>query len=59
VSAHGAAERGRKIVEDGKYAPPLGKWLGRIEYWGLDVFENSPQPFKDALLTEFRRDHRC
>jgi hypothetical protein len=58
MTAHDAAndaERGRRIVESGKYAPPLGKYLGRIEYWGLDVFEGSPQPWKDALAEEVRR----
>jgi hypothetical protein len=51
---HNDAERGRRIVESGAYAPPLGKYLGRIDAWGLDVFENSPQPWIDALLDEYR-----
>jgi hypothetical protein len=46
------AERGRRIVESGKYAPPLGEYLGRIEHWGIDVYENSPQQWKDALREE-------
>ena len=41
------------LIESGRYAPPLGEYLGRIEAWGLDVFENSPQPWKDALAHEW------
>jgi len=51
------AERGRRIVQSGKYAPPLGKYLGRLESWGLDVFEGSPQPWIDALYDEYRKQH--
>lgn len=46
------AAKGRQIVESGKYAPPRGEYLGRIELWGLDVFAGSPQLWIDTLLTE-------
>lgn len=51
MTAHDAA-RGREIVESGRYAPPRGALLGRIGTWQLDVYQNSPQPWKDALLAE-------
>jgi hypothetical protein len=47
--------RGKAIVDNGKYAPPRGEYLGRIEYWGLDVYARSPQEWKDALGQERRR----
>jgi hypothetical protein len=47
--------RGRQIFESGKYAPKRGEFLGRIESWGLDVFEGSPESWKDALRHERRR----
>jgi hypothetical protein len=46
------AERGKQIANSGKYAPPQGAYLGRIESWGLDVYEGSPESWKDALLDE-------
>lgn len=49
MSAH---ETGRRIIESGKYAPARGAYLGTIDYWGLDVYENSPHEWKDALLAE-------
>ena len=33
-----------------------GQFLGRLESWGLDVYEGSPQEWKDALRQERRRD---
>jgi hypothetical protein len=50
--------RGKAIAESGKYAPKRGKFLGRLESWGLDVYEGSPQEWKDALLAEIR-DQPC
>lgn len=47
-----AADRGKAIVESGKYAPPRGEHLGTIRHWGLDVFEGSPQQWKSALFEE-------
>ena len=44
--------RGKAIAESGKYAPRRGEFLGRIEAWGLDVYEGSPQGWKDALAKE-------
>jgi hypothetical protein len=44
--------RGRAIFESGKYAPKRGRFLGRLESWGLDVYEGSPQPWIDALNEE-------
>jgi hypothetical protein len=52
-------ERGRTLFESGKYAKPLGKYLGRLESWGLDVFEGSPQAWKDELIAEYRREQKC
>lgn len=43
---------GRAVAESGKYSPPRGEYLGRIERWGLDVFEGSPQSWKNALAEE-------
>jgi hypothetical protein len=48
-------QRGKRIAESGKYSLPLGLYLGRIEAWGLDVYENSPQQWIDALLEEASR----
>lgn len=42
--------RGKAIVESGKYAPPRGEYLGRIDHSGLDVYAGSPQPWIDALF---------
>ena len=47
--------RGKAVLESGKYAPKRGKLLGRLESWGLDVYEGSPQAWKDALRQERRR----
>ena len=33
-----------------------GEYLGRIRFWGLDVFEGSPQPWIDALMQERSQD---
>jgi hypothetical protein len=49
------AARGRELTASGKHAPPRGEYLGRIETWGLDVFEGSPQPWIDALRQENAR----
>jgi hypothetical protein len=37
-------------------ADDRGAFLGRLESWGLDVYEGSPQEWKDALRQERRRD---
>ncbi|WP_333894514.1 hypothetical protein [Mycolicibacterium gadium] len=44
--------KGKQAIESGRYAPPDGELLGRIELWGFDVYEGSPQPWKDALFAE-------
>ncbi len=46
--------RGKAIAASGKYLRPRGEYLGRIEAWGLDVFEGSPQEWKNALHQEAR-----
>jgi hypothetical protein len=48
--------RGKAIAESGRYDPDRrrGELLGRLEAWGLDVYENSPQPWIDALIAERR-----
>jgi hypothetical protein len=46
------AERGKQIIASGKHAPERGEYLGTIAYWGLDVYEGSPQEWKDALAQE-------
>lgn len=46
------AAMGKRIVESGKYARPRGEFLGRIQAWGLDVFEGSPQEWIDTLMRE-------
>jgi hypothetical protein len=51
--------RGREIFESGKYAAPRGKFLGRLESWGLDVYENSPEPWKQALEAEHEGNHHA
>lgn len=48
--------RGRTIIASGRYAPPRGKYLGRLEFWGLDVYEGSPQAWIDALLAEAEQE---
>jgi hypothetical protein len=45
-----STERGRELAE--KYARPRGDYLGRIEAWGLDVFEGSLSEWIDALMSE-------
>jgi hypothetical protein len=52
MTAESAAARGKAIAESGKHLPPKGAPLGRIEAWGLDVYEGSPQPWIDAWLAE-------
>jgi tRNA U34 5-methylaminomethyl-2-thiouridine-forming methyltransferase MnmC len=47
-----AAARGKVLAESNKYLPPRREHLGRLDAWGLDVFEGSPQAWKDALLAE-------
>lgn len=46
------AARGKAIVDSGVHSPACGVHLGHIEQWGLDVYENSPQQWKDALYAE-------
>jgi hypothetical protein len=48
------AERGRRIITSGKYAPERGEHLGTLQVWGLDVYEDSPQHWIDTLHTEQR-----
>jgi hypothetical protein len=50
--------RGKAIVESGKYAPPRGEHLGRLESCGLHVYEGSPQPWIDALHAEQEQEQR-
>lgn len=50
------ARAGEAIIKSGKYLPPRGEYLGRIRHWGLDVYENSPRPWKDALFEEMSHD---
>jgi hypothetical protein len=50
--------RGKAIAESGRYLPARGECLGHLESWGLDVYEGSPQQWKDALLAEIR-DQPC
>jgi hypothetical protein len=53
LTTHGEwIARGKRILESGKYAPKRGKFLGRLESQGLDVYEGSPQPWIDALRAE-------
>jgi hypothetical protein len=47
-----AAAQGKAVVDSGRYAPSRGDYLGTIAYWGLDVYEGSPQEWKDALAQE-------
>ena len=57
MTAHNA-ERGKQIVDSGRHAPPRGEHLGTITHWGLDVYKNSPQAWKDALAAEWT-ENRC
>lgn len=47
---------GKAIAESGEYVPERGEYLGRIEAWGLDVYENSPEEWKTALRIEYRKE---
>ncbi|MGO9350832.1 MAG: hypothetical protein ACLP3C_08400 [Mycobacterium sp.] len=48
-----SCQRGKQIAESGKYAPPRGEYLGRIESWGrLDVYEGSREEWIEALRAE-------
>jgi hypothetical protein len=59
LTTHGEwIARGKRIFESGKYAPQRGKLLGRIQAWGLDVYENSPQSLIDALFAEQEHTER-
>jgi hypothetical protein len=44
--------RGRALAESGKYLPPRGEYLGRLQSWGLDVCEGSPPEWVGALMQE-------
>jgi len=46
--------RGKTIADSGVYVHERGELLGRLQSWGLDVFEGSPQPWIDALMAEAR-----
>jgi hypothetical protein len=50
--------RGKRIAESGKYALKRGELLGRLQSLGLDVYENSPQSWKDALFAEWDQAKR-
>jgi hypothetical protein len=50
--------RGKAIADSGKYAPQRGQYLGRIQAWGLDVYEGSPSSWKDALFAEWDQADR-
>ena len=52
MSANDWAARGKAIAQSGRYLPPRGRLLGRIEAWGLDVYEGSSQPWIDAWIAE-------
>jgi hypothetical protein len=41
-----------------KHIPERGEYLGTVEYWGLDVYDGSPQEWKDALIAEYRQQQR-
>ena len=51
-----AIAKGKAIAQSGKHDPDRrrGDYLGRIEAWGLDVYEGSRKQWKDALLAELR-----
>ncbi|HKH51844.1 MAG TPA: hypothetical protein VKA77_08635 [Mycobacterium sp.] len=50
--------KGKQVVESGRYAPKRGELLGRLELWGVDVYEGSPQEWKTALAREIAdREH--
>jgi hypothetical protein len=44
--------KGEAISESGKYLPDRGEFLGRIQAWGLDVYEGSPTEWIAALIAE-------
>jgi hypothetical protein len=50
--------RGKAIAESGKYTPPRGEYLGRLEASTLDVYEGSHQQWIDAWLDEQERKSR-
>ncbi len=52
MSGDDLVARGKAIAESGKHLPRKGAPLGRIEAWGLDVYEGSPQERIDAWLAE-------
>jgi hypothetical protein len=41
--------KGKTLFESGAYATPMGAHIGVIKRYGLDVYEGSPQQWKDAL----------
>jgi hypothetical protein len=43
---------GKEIFESGKYAPKGGELLGRLDSWGLDIYERSPKEWIDAWVKE-------
>jgi hypothetical protein len=50
-------ERGRLLAASGAHLP-RGELLGHLEFWGIDVYEGSPQPWIDALLAERKGRYR-
>jgi hypothetical protein len=46
--------RGKAIAETREHDPPRGEYLGRLESWGLDVYDGSPKPWIDAWIKEQR-----
>jgi hypothetical protein len=51
--------RGKELVDSGRYRPPRGRYLGRIELWGLDVYEGSPAEWRRVLVAEHRGSVAC
>ena len=47
-----SAQRGKQIAESGMYEPPRGEYLGTIDLWGVDVYENAPREWIDTLFAE-------
>jgi len=49
LPARPTARRGRQLAESGLYEPLRGEYLGRIDAWGLNVYENSPREWIEVL----------
>jgi hypothetical protein len=60
LGRHGFTEAARGLAA--AIAAPTddrGAFLGRLESWGLDVYENSPEPWKQALEAEHEGNHHA